>query len=114
MPGDVSEWDFLQLLSFAKIELGISGAEFWKSTPAQFFTLIKVCNEKQERENYRFGVVRSIIGMTMGGEKTFDPWWGFKKVEEKPMFKTDTPEQARQNFQRLIMAQNARKKQGDK
>ena len=56
----------MEMLASAQVELGLSRAEFFNLTPAQFTALQKVRLAQIYRRNYRSGVIACLIRTACG------------------------------------------------
>lgn len=50
------------------MELGLTEAEFWDLTPAQWFSMVAVKNDAIRREDYRTGITL-LVARKMWGDK---------------------------------------------
>lgn len=72
----------MEMLASAQVELGLSKAEFFELTPAQFAALQRVRLDQIYRRNYRSGIITCVIRSALG-EKEARPMDFFESRTEK-------------------------------
>lgn len=96
-----------ELWAFCRLELQLSEAEFWRSPYSRLAALIQVWRARLERDDFRAGVLIATVEGLAGAEAP-DVWKYFPqhkpKAKEAAAASTHA-ERIRQNFQRLIAAQ---------
>jgi len=86
----------------ARVELGLSEAEFWRTTPAKFWAMIDQANSKVKRADYRTGVLTKIIREVVGAKnaKVFDYF---------PIHQKDTPKASSNASLRAVLGRSAKR-----
>lgn len=73
----------MELLAYARIELGLSANEFWECTPAVFAAYSDQKKSQEIKVDYRFGLIAALMRTLWGGEKKPQPMKQFFWNDEK-------------------------------
>lgn len=102
------EWDFLELQAYALVTLGIPHSVFRSLTPAQFFSAAHVATEREKAEDYRCGVVVTVMRQLMGDKKA-EPFDYFPQHKAE---KVGSAKRRRKEFQAQLLAAALKAKGG--
>lgn len=97
------------MLSFARVDLGLTEAEFWALTPAKFFSLAERVSARETMQDFRAGalvwVVRKIAGDKQARIEDFFP--SLKAIKKN---RAQSVQELKSQLNSLIASQQERKR----
>lgn len=79
---EATEIDWLYLWSTAIYDFGLTDEQFWDLSPGQFYALGKRHKVSAQQDDYRFGVIASILATVNSKNKKYNPEDFFPLLKE--------------------------------
>jgi hypothetical protein len=78
----------------------MSEREFWKLTPAQFFGMVEIVDERVKRSDHRYGILATVIRRVVG-DKRAEIWDFFPSLAPARKFVRSKASELGTNLKKL-------------